>query len=258
MGSADESRDRPRADKVSPGGSGIYRYEEPADEGWRPPAEYGKYAEEIIEQFDMIFPERERIVFHEIVSDLVHIDVNIMKPAEQADFYVIYTTGMSDLPMTLPEEIADRDDLRYAEIFLLMPSSWNPGKIGQSAEEIPASEFWPIHMVKFLARFPHEFHTWLGWGHTMPNGPDYAPICEGTTMGGVVLSQFDGNIGGFETEDGTQINFLMMIPAYQEEIEYKLKYGMHELDKRYNEGKMSMVTDIHRENFCKEFKEKLD
>ena len=77
-------------------------------------------------------------------------------------------------------------------------------------------------------------------------------------MGGVVLSQFDGNIGGFETEDGTQINFLMMIPAYQEEIEYKLKYGMQELDKRYNEGKMSMVTDIHRENFCKEFKEKLD
>ncbi|MFQ8729788.1 MAG: suppressor of fused domain protein [Enterocloster bolteae] len=26
------------------------------------------------------------------------------------------------------------------------------------------SEYWPIRLIKYLARFPHEYSTWLGWG----------------------------------------------------------------------------------------------
>ncbi len=33
----------------------------------------------------------------------------------------MYTTGMSDMPMTLPEEIADREDLKHAELFMFLP-----------------------------------------------------------------------------------------------------------------------------------------
>lgn len=251
-------KNRPQTDEVSPGGSEIYRYEEKEDEGIRPPQVYGEFAEEINKHFEALFPGRTSFVFHELLSDLVHIDVNIMEPTEKANYYVVYTTGMSDLPMTLPEQAADREDLTHAELFMFMPPTWNPGKPGQTGNDIPQSEFWPIHMMKFLARFPHEYHTWLGYGHTIPNGPQYAPICEGTEMGGVVLSQFKGDIGGFKTEDGTEINLLMMIPAYKEEIEYKLKYGMSELDKRYNEGKLPMVVDIARPNLCADFKEVLD
>ncbi|MFQ8729789.1 MAG: suppressor of fused domain protein [Enterocloster bolteae] len=67
---------------------------------------YGVYAEEINAHFQGLFPNREEFVFHELLSDLVHIDVNIMRPDETHPYYVMYTTGMSDMPMTLPEEIA--------------------------------------------------------------------------------------------------------------------------------------------------------
>ena len=118
MGFLDKFKKKPQ---TSPGGSPIYRYEEPEKQGWRPPTAYGTYAEEISAHFEELFPGRECFVFHEIISDLVHIDVNIMRPTEKQSFYVVYTTGMSDLPMTLPDEIADREELEYAEVFLLLP-----------------------------------------------------------------------------------------------------------------------------------------
>ena len=38
-----------------------------------------------------------------------------------------------------------------------------------------------------------------------------------------------------EAKDGRKVNFYMVIPAYREEIEYKLEYGMEALDKRFSE-----------------------
>lgn len=255
MSFLDKFRKKP---EVSPGGSPIYRYEEPKTNGWRPPQAYGTYGEEITEYFEALFPGREGFVFHELVSDLVHIDVNILRPTEKQNFYVLYTTGMSDLPMTLPDDIADREDLKYAELFLFLPGDWDLGKTGDLASDLPYASFWPIQMLKFLARFPHEYKTWLAWGHTIPNGPDYTPICDGLGFGGAVLDQGDGSLRGLDTKDGHHINFLMLIPAYKEEIEYKLKYGMKALANRFSEGALPLVLDIHRTNLCADFKEVLD
>lgn len=249
---------RGKKPEVTPGGSPIYRYETPEDQGWRPPQAYGTYAEEITEYFGALFPGRKSFVYHELVSDLVHIDVNIMRPTPEKNYYVVYTTGMSDLPMTLPDELADREDLKYAEVFLFLPGDWDLGEALQSASDLPYSSYWPIHTLKFLARFPHEYKTWLAWGHTMPNGPDYTPMCDGVGFGGIVLDRAGGHLSALDTKDGTHISFLFAIPAYQEEIEYKLKYGMEALSKRFAEGGLPMVLDIHRPNLCADFKEVLD
>ena len=243
----------PKADEVSKGGSPIYRYEDKENEGWRPPEACGVYAEEINAHFQALFPNREEFVFHEILSDLVHIDVNIMRPDETHPYYVMYTTGMSDLPMTLPEEIRDREDLKYGELYMFLPKEWNPGETGQLNSDIPETEYWPIGLIKYLARFPHEYGTWLGWGHTIPNGPDYEPLAPDTGMGGVVLVQTGGDMGSMEAKDGRTVNFYMVIPAYREEIEYKLEYGMEALDKRFSDGNLPMVLDIHRPNLCEDF-----
>ncbi len=249
---------RPHTDEFTPGGSGIYRYENMEETGFRPPKAYGQYAEEITAHFEAMFPGRKTTVFHEILSDLVHIDVNIMYPSEKGQFYVMYTTGMSDLPMTLPEGYEDRKDLQFAELFLFLPPDWKPGTEGELDVNMDERDYWPIRLIKFLARFPHEYSTWLGGGHTMPNGPDYEPFCAGTEMGGVVLTQFGEDLGGFTAEDGTPVNLLMVIPAYREEIEYKLKYGMSALDEVFSENNLPMVLDISRPNYCKDFKERLD
>ena len=74
-------------------------------------------------------------------------------------------------------------------------------------------------------------------------------------MGGVVLVQTGGDMGSMEAKDGRTVNFYMVIPAYREEIEYKLEYGMEALDKRFSEGNLPMGLDIHRPNLCADFKE---
>lgn len=247
----------PAREEVSPGGSTIYRYQTPEDHGWRPPPDGGSLAREIEAHFQSLFPDRTSFVFHELISDLVHIDVNIMRPTESAPYYVLYTTGMSSLPMTLPGEIADREDLKYCELFLFLPGDWDLGKAGDLGSDLPESSFWPIRLLKFLARFPHEYQTWLGWGHTIPNGPQYAPLADGVGFGGVVLAQ-PGGIPPLDAGDGRHVSFYAAIPAYKEEIEYKLKYGMEALGRRFTEGKLPMVLDIHRPNLCAGFTEILD
>ena len=92
----------------------------------------------------------------------------------------------------------------------------------------------------------------------MPNGPDYAPLDSSVGFGGVVFSGGDGRLGRLDTEDGRCLRLLHLIPAYKEEIEYKLKYGMGELMKLFQEKDVPVILDPKRPNLCADFKEVLD
>ncbi|MEY8386957.1 suppressor of fused domain protein [Oscillospiraceae bacterium 38-13] len=251
-----EDRAAPKTKEYSPGGSAIYRYAAPEDQGFRPPEDVCVSMEAIEKHMESIFPGWGGFVYHEIMSDLIHVDVHILQEPE-GEAYVLYTTGMSDLPMSLPEELADREDLKFAELYMILPGDWDVGEAGRNTKDMPYESFWPIQMMKFLARFPHEYKTWLGWGHSIPNGPDYAPVCEGLGFGGALLTQ-PSLVPVLTTEEGKEISFYMIVPAYKEEIEYKLKYGMEELDKRFMEHKLPMMLDIRRPNYCADFHEVLD
>jgi len=258
MGLFDRFRRKKKKDEVSPGGSTIYRYEDHQDPGFQPPQEIGVYMEEIEAHFDELFPGRESQVLHEILSNIVHIDVHVMKPTQEQPFYVLYTTGMSDLPMTLPGEIAHREDLKYGELYLFLPGDWQVGGTDTSPKDLPPQYVWPFTVLRYLARFPHEYQTWLGYGHTIPNGAEYESFDESVGFGGIVLSWGDGPLGTLKTKDGKEVHFYEVIPAYKEEIEYKLKYGMSAFLEKYNAAGMEHILNIHRPNTCADFKEVLD
>jgi len=42
-------------------------------------------------------------VFHEIISDTVHVDVHFVPPTEARPWTTLVTSGMSDRPMAAPE-----------------------------------------------------------------------------------------------------------------------------------------------------------
>ena len=244
--------------EITPGGSNVYRYGERQDDGvLHLPDEVGTYAQEIEEHFAKVFPGHRHGVFHEIMSDYVHIDVHILEPTEDQPFYVVYTTGMSDLPMTLPPDIkkSAKMDISRAELYILLPGDWPLGDLGP---DTPMSVYWPIGLIKFLARFPHEYKTWLAYGHTVPNGQDYAPFDDSVGFGGVVLNWGDGPLGGFTAKDGQRIMCYGVIPCYKEEIEYKLKYGMDKLYELLREHGAMRILDPQRPNLCPDFKEILD
>lgn len=236
---------------ISRGGSRIYKYEAKEDQEFRMPITYGLFAKEIENHFNELFPGRETSVFHEILSELVHLDVHIMYPTEKTPFYIVYTTGMSDLAMTLPDDLKEQKDLERAELFLFLPDSWNPGEIGQISSDLTYEQYWPIQMIKYLARFPHDYETWLGWGHTIPNGADYEPLVDGSEMGGIILMELDEQMSPLRTEDQTEIHLYMATPAYREEIEYKLEHGMSALSELFAQNDLPLVIDMNRRNYCR-------
>lgn len=232
-------------DKKAKDGSNLYEYkEEDLKDGFTAAAPI-LYCDEIEEHFNNVFPERESRVFHEILSDTVHIDVHIMWPHktnETENFYVLYTTGMSDLPMTLPEGLPS--DYERAELMLFLPADWD-------VEGKENNVFWPISIMKYLARFPHLYKTWFAHGHTIPNGPEYEHFADNTELGGILLLELNEEISVMKMKDGAVVTALMMLPLYQSEMESKLENGLDPLmDKIFDLAPNPFILDINRKNVC--------
>ena len=95
----------------SEAGDPIYRHNAQEDQEWQAPGEDSSL-EAISDHIEQYVGNID-IVFHEIVSDMVHIDVHWVKPTKEKPFHTLITSGMSDLPMTVPEELEEH---QYAEL----------------------------------------------------------------------------------------------------------------------------------------------
>ena len=75
-----------------------------------------------------------------------------------------------------------------AELMIALPAEW---KLADSQLE-DERWYWPIRNLKALARLPHEYETWLGFGHTVPNGDPPEPYAARAGAHGRGRSQTDG------------------------------------------------------------------
>src|SRR5262245_21875975 len=66
-------------------------------------------------------------VFHELLSDVVHIDVHHVLPSAARPCHALVTSGMSDLPMAVPLEA---EAPRHVELMVSLPRDW---KVSQAA-----------------------------------------------------------------------------------------------------------------------------
>ncbi|WP_339314448.1 suppressor of fused domain protein [Paenibacillus sp. FSL M7-0896] len=229
-------------------GTTIYGYDASDEQQVTPPANI-LYMEDLNEHFNRVFPNRETGVFHELISDVVHIDVNIMEATPDEPYRVLYTNGMSDLPLTLPQEIRkEYKHLERAELMMFLPADWPLTQEDFEAEE----NYWPIRLMKMLARFPHMYQTWLGYGHTIPNTEDYEPYADNTELSGVILYALPEEVSTVHTKDGNQVQVYFLVPLYREEMEFKLESGMDELMARLFElPEDFLVLNPNRHNACK-------
>ncbi|MFC6650699.1 suppressor of fused domain protein [Paenibacillus rhizoplanae] len=229
-------------------GTTIYGYDAQDERQITPPSNI-LYMEDLNEHFNRVFPNRETGVFHELISDIVHIDVNIMDATPDEPYRVLYTNGMSDLPMTLPQEIRkEYKHLERAELMMFLPADWPLTQEDFEAEE----NYWPIRLMKMLARFPHMYQTWLGYGHTIPNTEDYEPYAANTELSGVILFALPEEVSTVHTKDGNQVQVYFLVPLYREEMEFKLESGMDELVAKLSElSDDFLVLNPNRHNVCK-------
>jgi Suppressor of fused protein (SUFU) len=161
--------------EYSESGVRIYRYE--AEEKPFQVAEGDAEALQAIEGHIEKHIGKIETVMHEIVSDLIHIDVHIVEPTAERNFYTLITSGMSDLPMTVPDEC---EEFKFAELLICLPASWDMPKVYDTMAD--EEHWWPIRCLKYLARFPHEYDTWLCENHTIPNGDPPEPFAGNTRL----------------------------------------------------------------------------
>lgn len=205
---------------------------------------------ELTRYFKELFPGREYMVVQENTSENIMVDLNVLMPSEEERYYLIYTTGMSNYAMKLPKELQNREELKYAELFMFLPDTWKLEQITSMTRRGKSSELWPLSLLRYLAKLPYEYQTFFGWGDTISNGPRYSPFSKKAKMGGVVLFQSEDELGSLRTGDGTVINLFMVVPVYREEIEYKVKYGIEALNERFTQNRFQAIFDSDRPNYC--------
>lgn len=181
-------------------------------------------------------------VFHELISDLIHVDVHIVKPSVDRNYYTLITFGMSDLPMTAPDEYSE---CRYSELLICLPPTWPMTEDSWNKEE----NYWPIRTLKFLSRFPHEYQTWLWSTHTIPNGNPAEPFSASVEMSSVILLPpvlMDDDFKELKVSNEKTIHFHAIIPLYNDEMEMKLKKGVDALFDGFDECGMSELFNPER------------
>lgn len=196
-------------------------------------------------------------VLHEIVSDRIHLDVHVVPPTNERQYFVLYTTGMSTRQMNTPPNIPVP---QFAELLMALPTDW-PGldNILRDTQDPKhpwrqEENYWPIRLLKSLARLPHEYDTWLGYGHTINAGEGKEPFASNTKLCTSIIALPEGFLpveaALLPLDDQMKAMFYAVIPLYPEERDFKMKQGADALFDLLEKEGIGPVIDPKRPNVC--------
>ncbi|MFQ7319995.1 MAG: suppressor of fused domain protein [Faecalibacterium sp.] len=168
-------------------------------------------------------------VFHELDSPDIHVDICVVPPSERRNYYTLVTMGMGAHRMNVPKELAEYK-LERAELAIALPPDWKLDEDSMQEQRW----YWPVGLLKVLARLPISNDTWLGFGHTMEK---QSPFAEDTELCAAILTgpqDMDLDTCGEVCilPGGEEVNFYQVLPLYREEMEYKLEHDADALLER--------------------------
>jgi hypothetical protein len=161
--------------------------------------------------YDRMFGEA-AAVSHELIPLAPHIDVYSFPPGhKERRCYTLVTSGMSDLRMSVHTSASGAPS-RVELIFYCL-------------EPIP--EY--IGILRRLAHFPHDIKTWMGYGHTMPNGDPPKPFWGSDVLDMLLfmptIVRPDNSLPRELVLDGDPVHFLWIVPLTTPECNLKLVEG---------------------------------
>lgn len=207
------------------------------------------YTEEELNQYEKYITDKFgefKEVFHEIVSPDIHLDILIIPPTKENNYYKLITMGMGAYKMNVPKELK-KHELERAELVLCLPPDWN---IKSNKEE----DYWPIRQLKILGRLPIDCNTWLGFGHTVSSDEKNTPYASNTKFCSMLLlNALDKNYNelDFKMKEKGRINFYQLFPLYEEELNYKFQNGIDNLGSLFSDEDMMPIVNLNRKNYCK-------
>ena len=203
--------------------------------------EYKKYITSQLGEIDYVFSE--------IVSDEIKLDVLIIAPTKENNYYKLVTMGMGAYKMNVPKEL-QKYQFDKSELVLYLPPDWDI----KSKED---KNYWPIRQLKTLARLPIQSNSWLGTGHTISSDKKNSPFAINTKLCSILLLNTT-NLKDEELElrlkSRKEINFYQLFPLYLEEMQYKFDFGTSKLLGLFSEKDLFPIVNIERKNYCEKIK----
>jgi len=199
---------------------------------------YKKYVNDKIGEFEL--------VYHELYSPDIHLDILIIPPNKESNYYKLVTKGMGAYKMNVPDVIKN-EGFDRAELVMYLPPDWN-------FDFSKVENGWVIKQMKTIARTAIIENSWVGFGHSFASDEKASePLAPNTKLSGsILLMALDKNFNYLDLElpNLGKINFYQIFPLYKEEMEFKQKYGTQELMKRFSPTDWVPIVNINRKNYC--------
>lgn len=189
-------------------------------------------------------------VFQEIISDDLHIDLLHVGSTMLRRYEVVITSGMSAKPMSIPQGVSAP---AFAEVMVILPKGWPL----QKNDFFDEKNYWPLRLLKDVARYTHHQNTWIGYGHTiamaesadtMDRPEPYAPgtgFCAALIMPPLTLGD---KAWVLKDKDGKEIYFWSVIPLYKTEVQLKMDQGLDALLGLFDKHKVFDRIDPNRKS----------
>jgi len=200
--------------------------------------------EAVEEHFRRFWGEVAYVLHPPISADDRHIDIHIIPPRSDDPHYTVFTTGMSEVAMNAPE-----GEPALVELMMRLPQDWHDTLLW----EIPADaqEYWPINVIQYLARFPEQYETWLGHGHTVPNGDPPQPMVDGSPFTCIFVCDppnSDRGFGRIALAEGRFIQVYALLPITTAEMNLCIEQGENPMLAALSDAGVGYVINAARKS----------
>jgi hypothetical protein len=224
--------------ETSPGGSVIHRY---PDDTWAPTRigfadeSTAKFADARRNVYQRFFGDSGE-VFREADPLVPRIDVHAYNRRGQdgRDVCTLVTSGMSDLAMNVPPRTKAP---RRTELIFYCSQL----------------ELQYVETIRWLAHFPHDQKTWIGSGHTIPNGNPPDPFWGSSSLDTILfippIVKRDTTLPDELILGGDPVHFLWVVPLTTPECDLKLAEGIDAIFRLFQMNRHPHVFDPKRSSY---------
>ncbi len=178
----------------------------------------------------------EQLSLIQIVPTGIPVAVHAIAANEHHPYVTLFTTGMSEQPMTVPD---GAEEYSRAELYIQLPADW------KYRDYEDPNWGWPQHWLRSMAQYPQQHNTWLGGPVTLVANEDPPqPLAPNTKFTTLLLLADQSLV----TDDGKKIWLYRMTPLYTEERQLEIDHGIPALLNAFDAHDIPMIVDMNRKN----------
>ena len=188
--------------------------------------EVSKFISKRFGNYDMVMGEKS--------SEGPRIDIAIIEPTKKRNYYTLCTIGLGAYKMNIDEENFPLAQDRI-ELLIYLPADW-PISPDKFADE---NNYWPVRLLKSIARVPYYENSFLTFGHTFSNSEE-ATYAENTDkVGAILLSPIPDPLEPVicQLSSDKEVEFLQVFPVTKDEMLYRKTYDSNTLIARLEDTK---------------------